>query len=249
MRLVNKVFTLSYMFLKSMIRQRTVIFSVFVLPIVTIWSTWWITADMIMGFDLVSGLSVSANMIDIHILTGGLTAVAITAGIFSFIIAADNAEIGDRLRLMGYQPSTIGFAMFFSTLVILVLSYVVALFLTVSFYWPKYLLGVGLAMLLTMLVYALIGNLMAFVYPKPVEGTFIVLLLSFIDTMLLSNPMAVGVYLQKWTYFLPAFWPTQLVLESGFVGYTSNLWGYVENSLIYFMFLLAATWFMKRVVR
>ena len=237
------------MFLKNMIRQRTVIFSVFILPIVTIWSTWWITADMMMSFKLVSGLNVTANMINIHILTGGLTAVALTAGIFSFIIASDNARVNERLKIIGYKSTTINISMFISTLSVLILSYAVTLVLTVNFYTPKYLLGVSLAMLFTMLIYALIGNLLAIIYPKPVEGTFIVLLISFLDTMLLSNPMAAGVYLEDWTYLLPAFWPTQLILESGFVGSTSNLLEYIVNSALYLVALLAIVRIQKKLSR
>jgi hypothetical protein len=234
----NKSIALGYMFLKGMIREKTIIFSVFILPIVTIWSTWWITADMPMEFSLVSGLKVLANMIDIHILTGGLTAVALTAGIFSFLIASDNSRLNERLRLMGYKSLTINFAMFLSTLTVLVTSFIVALGLTIYFYLPKHWLGVAEAMLLTVLIYALMGNLLATFYPRPVEGTFIILLISFLDTMLLSNPMASGVYLQEWTYYLPAFWPTQLVLEAGFVGSTSNLVMYSMYSVIYLIVLL-----------
>lgn len=244
--LENKTIKLSLMFLKSMIRQRTIIFSVFILPIVTIWSTWWVTADMPMVFKLVSGSEVSASMIDIHILTGGLTAVAITAGIFSFLISSDNSKINKRLRLVGYSPNVISFAMFLSTLIVLVSSFIVALILTTFFYWPEYWIGVALAMLFTVLIYSLLGSLLATFYPKSVEGTFIILLVSFLDTMLLSNPMAEGVYLQWWTHYLPAFWPTQIVLEAGFIGLTSYISAYSLYATIYLFLLLFALQFSKK---
>ncbi len=244
-----KSITLTKAFLKNMIRQKTIIFSCFFLPVLTLWSTWWVTADLPMTFELANGETVNASMIDVHVLTGGLTAMAITAGLFSFIITAENQKVSSRLKLTGYSPSTINLGIFLSLFIVLVIASILTAYLTINLYWPEDVLGVFVSVFLVTIIYASFGNLMGNLYPKVMEGTLIVLLVSFIDLMLLSNPMGENLYLQSWTYYTPGFWPTQLVLETGFIGESSDIIRYVVLSLAYALILFVGGQVAKLDIR
>jgi hypothetical protein len=79
------------------------------------------------------------------------------------------------------------------------------------------------------------------------EGTLIILSVSFIDLMLVSNPMGEGLYLQSWTYYSPGFWPVQISLESGFLGFPTNLLHHVVYAGVYFLVLVIFSLSVKRV--
>ncbi len=218
MHVITKSVFLSKNLLVNLLRQKTIVFSCFILPVVTLISIWWITADIPMTFSLHDGTKISASMLDVHVITGGLTAMAITAGIFSFVITAEYQKIAKRLRLTGYSPRTINIAVMMALLSFLIIASIATTILTILLYEPKEMLGMYLAVILTTLIYAAVGNLIGNLYPKMMEGTLIVLLASFIDLMLLSNPMGEELYLQSWTYYVSGFWPTQLVLDAAFIG-------------------------------
>ena len=213
---VSQITTIMAASLKSIARQKAMLFSSLVLPMITLLSTWWVTVDEPMLFKLASGGVAVQSMLNIHILTGGLTAVAITAGIFGFLLTVDNQKTADRLIIMGYSPATITIGWLLSLITILSFAGIVTFGVTVLLYWPTNPLGVFIATFLTTIIYATIGYVVGSIYPRIMEGTLIVLVFSFIDLMMLSNPMGVNVYLKSWTYYLPGFWPTQLVLEAGF---------------------------------
>ncbi|MFW9856813.1 MAG: hypothetical protein ACFFFG_17325 [Candidatus Thorarchaeota archaeon] len=231
--------------LKTMVRQKSIIFSCFILPILTIWSIWWITADVLMIFNLENGQEISATMINVHIVTGGLTAVAITAGLFGFIITADSRRLADRLRLVGYRLSTINLGWFAALLVVLLISAIVASVLTIVLYEPVSVIGVVCAIVLTTIVYAAFGYFLGILYPKVMEGTLIVLLVSFIDLMLLSNPMGESLYLVSWTKYLPGFWPTQMVLETAFIGISAEILIQIGFILSYCIILILSAQFLR----
>ena len=218
----------------NLLRQRTIVFSCFILPVFTLLSIWWITADIPMQFSLYNDKVIAASMIDVHVITGGLTAMAITAGIFSFVITAESQRIADRLKLSGYSPRTINIAVILSLLTFLILASIATAILTIVLYEPKDYLQLYLAIGVTTLIYASFGNLIGNLYPKVMEGTLMVLLMSFIDLMIVSNPMGEELYLQDWTYFAPGFWPTQLVLDAGFIGSSleDNMLA-LANALVY----------------
>jgi hypothetical protein len=231
--------------IKTLVRQKSIIFSCFILPVLTIWSTWWITADIPMVFNLENSQVISSNMIDVHIVTGGLTAVAITAGLFGFILTADSRRLVDRLRLMGYSSITINLGWFTALLSVLLFSSSIASLLTIFLYKPVSIGGVISAITLTTIIYASFGYFLGILYPRVMEGTLIVLLVSFIDLMLLSNPMGENLYLVSWTKFLPGFWPTQMALEAAFIGFSSDI--IVQTSIIlgYIMILVLSAQFLR----
>ena len=202
--------------LKTVYRKKTVLFSAFILPIITLVSIWWVTADQLMIFSLENGDFLAQNQLYVHILTGGLTAIAITASIFGFILTAENQKLSQRLQIVGYSPIAINLGWFFSLLLLLVFSSIGTFFLTIKLFYPANVVGLFVAILLTTIIYSALGYFVGSLYPKLMEGTLIVLIFSFIDLMLFSNPMGVEIYLKPWTYYLPGFWPTQLVLHSGF---------------------------------
>ena len=221
-------------FSKSVTRQRAMLFSSLILPLITLFSTWWVTVDDPMPFKLENGKASIQSMLDIHVLTGGLTAVAITAGIFGFLLTVDNKKTTDRLIIMGYSEIAITVGWLLSLLTILSMAAIITYILTIILYTPNNLLGVFVAILLTTLIYATVGYVVGSIYPKLMEGTLIVLVFSFIDLMLLSNPMGTEIYLSPWTYYMPGFWPTQLALEAGFfdgkISYLKPiLWSFIET--------------------
>ncbi|MFW9990601.1 MAG: ABC transporter permease [Candidatus Odinarchaeota archaeon] len=230
--------TLIGAFLKDMTRQKAIIFSCFILPVVIIWSTWWVTADFPMLFRLDNGQEIAASMIDVHVITGGLMAMAITAGLFAFIITSENQKIADRLKLAGYSPRSITLGTLLALLTVLAGAMVIAVLLVFSLYQPEDNVGVLLAVILVTLVYAALGNLLGTVYPKVMEGTLLILFVSFLDLMLLTNPMGEGLYLEPWTYFLPGFWTVQLALEAGFLGEPADLVMQTSMVIIYVLVLL-----------
>ncbi len=231
---------LSKVFLKEMVRQRSVIFSSFILPIVIIWSTWWVTADIPMAFNLDSGYFITANMIDVHVVTGGLTAMGITSGLFGFIITAKNKTIADRLHQVGYSKITINISSFLALIFILLFTSILATILSVYFADPVNLSGFVFAILLITLIYASIGTLVAVISSNFTAGSLFILIFSFMDLMLFTNPMGEGIYLQGWTYFIPGFWPVQISLEAGFVGYPNDLITMLGYGLIYFSVILVS---------
>ncbi len=117
--------------------------------------------------------------------------------------------------------------------------------LTINLYQPKDTAGVFIAVFLITVVYAAFGNLIGSFYPKIMEGSLIVLLVSFIDLMIISNPMGESLYLQSWTYYVPGFWPTQLVLEAGFIGKSADIISYAALALIYAIILFASSQLVK----
>ncbi|MHA2053591.1 MAG: hypothetical protein ACW99F_08340 [Candidatus Hodarchaeales archaeon] len=227
--------------LKTMLRQKSIIFSCFILPVFLIWSTWWITAEIPMVFKLENDQNVSSNMIDVHIVTGGLLAVAITAGLFGFILTADSRRLANRLHLMGYPSIIINFGWFAALLTVLLISASVASLLTIYFYEPLSIVGVVSAIFLTTIIYAAFGYFLGILYPRIMEGTLIVLLVSFIDLMLLSNPMGENMYLVSWTKILPGFWSTQMALEAAFIGQSSDLLIQAILIICYILVLLIST--------
>ena len=231
--------------LKSVARQKAMLFSSLILPLITLLSTWWVTVDEPMFFELARGGIAIQSMLDIHILTGGLTAVAITAGIFGFLLTVDNQKTADRLIIMGYSPAVITIGWLLSLIAILSLATIVTFGVTILLYWPANPLGVFIATFLTTILYATVGYVVGSIYPRVMEGTLIVLVFSFIDLMMLSNPMGVSVYLKPWTYYLPGFWPTQLVLEAGFFASTISFAKPVGLVLLETMVLLLVPVFYR----
>jgi hypothetical protein len=170
-----------------------------------------------MFFDLDNGKSIISNMINVHVVTGGLTAIAITAGLFGFVLTADSRRIAERLRIMGYSSLTINLGWFTALLSVLFVSAMVTSAFVIYLYKPVSAIGMISSIFLTTIVYTAFGYLIGILYPRVLEGTLIVLLVSFIDLMLLSNPMGAGIYLSDWTKIIPGFWPTQIALESAFI--------------------------------
>lgn len=219
---MKQLFFLTGVFLKNLFRQLSIVFSSVILPLVTLWATWWVTADLPMSFGLAnSEETVARSMIDVHVVTGSLTAMAITAGLFGFIITEEHRKINDRLELTGYSPTTISIAMFLTLFVTLSFSIGLTAFLANLLASPKDPYGLTLAIVLVSLIYVSLGNLVATLLPKVTEGTLLLLITAFIDLMVLTNPMGGGVYLESWTYYLPGFWPVQVALEAAFVGNAS----------------------------
>ncbi|MHA1945211.1 MAG: hypothetical protein ACXAC6_11095 [Candidatus Hodarchaeales archaeon] len=246
--MASRVLIISKAALKTMFRQKSIIFSCFILPVLVILSTWWITADIPMIFNLENGKMISSNMINVHIVTGGLTAVAITAGLFGFILTADSRRLVDRLRLMGYPSITINLGWFTALLSVLLLSSSIASLLTVSLYEPVSITGVFVAITLTTIIYSAFGYFLGILYPRVMEGTLIVLLVSFIDLMLLSNPMGENLYLISWTKLLPGFWPTQMALEAAFIGFSSDIFLQTIIILGYIIILVLSSQFLRGLI-
>lgn len=253
---LTQALSLARTFLLDMLRQKTVVFSCFVLPAVIIWSTWWVTADLAMEFKIDSGPTIQASMIDIHLVTGALTGMAITAGLFSFLVTAEARRVADRLRVTGFSPLAVATGPLAAILLVLGVAALAAFGLAASLDMPEQPGGVLWSVLLTTLVYAAVGALLATLYPRVMEGSFIVLLLSFIDLMFVSNPMGEGVYMRPWAYWSPGFWPAQIALESGFLASDETLAKATGLSLLYTLCLgllvLALRWrspaFLRRAV-
>lgn len=233
-----KTLYLCKVFLKDLSRQKTIIFSSFILPIVIIWSTWWVTADVPMQFELSDGTLITANMINVHVFTGALTAMSITAGLFGFIIAAKNQEISARLHQSGYSISTINIAAFFALLSVLILTSVLAFVLSINLSQPQDYSSYAVAIIMGTIIYAGLGNLIGSTYPNITAGSLFILIFAFMDTMLFTNPMGEGLYLQDWTYFLPGFWPVQLSLAAGFDGVPEEIGIKILYTVGYFAVLL-----------
>jgi hypothetical protein len=246
----GRVLALAETHLRNMLRQRSIIFSCFILPVVIIWSTWWITADFPMVFSLANdeGLRIAANMIDVHVVTGGLTAMGITAGLFTFILVADNNRISERLRLMGFSPIAINLGSFLPLLIVLVVAALVSTGLSVTLAKPADWRGIAVSIFLVTLVYSAFGNMVGTIFPKHLEGTLIVLVVSFIDLMLVSNPMGEGIYLQDWTNYSPGFIPVQISLESGFSELPASILSQSMYVLVYFAGLLVLTQGLRSVL-
>ncbi|OLS20400.1 MAG: hypothetical protein HeimC2_37520 [Candidatus Heimdallarchaeota archaeon LC_2] len=244
--LTIKLLELYPVFLKNLIRQKSVIFSCFILPLVIIYSTWWVTADIPMVFGLKeSNKIINASMIDVHVFTGGLTAMAITAGLFSFIMTAENTKLYDRLKLVGYSSPTIILASFLGLFIILFITAMVSILLSLSLAEAKNPIGTAIAIFLVTLNYAAVGNLIGTIYPKITEGTLLILIFSFMDLMLFTNPMGIELYLQTWTLYLPGFWSVQIALESGFIGFPVEFLKSLFLSVLYFLVLILTTQILK----
>lgn len=233
--------------MKNIVRQRTIIFSSFILPIVIIWATWWITIDWQMIFKLESGKEISASMLDVHIITGALTAMGITSGIFGFLITAELEPLFKRLKQVGYSVLEINISTIIILITVLFLSATVAILFSLILTEPNNIPGLILATLLIILIYASLGNLIANIYPDITAGSLILLIFAFIDLMLVTNPMGEKLYLQKWTYVYPGFWPTQIVLEAGFTNSIENFLIPSIFSLMYFIILISLTLIIKKL--
>ncbi len=221
---MSKVSFLTLAFLKNILRQRSMIFSTLVLPALIMWSTWWVTADIPMQFGFaIADNEIGKSMIDVHVVTGALTSIAITSSLFGYILFAENRRTISRLRISGYTDSTISLATLLSLLVTLILSIVVVSILALNLTEIKDTTGMVISIVTVTAIYASLGTLVAKFITNVTEGTLILLIFSFLDLMLLTNPMGGGVYLEKWTYFLPGFWPVQIALESAFVGAPSQM--------------------------
>ncbi len=230
--------------MKNLFRQLSIVFSSVILPLVTLWATWWVTADFPMNFELANTeQNVASSMVDVHVVTGSLTAMAITAGLFGYIITNEHRKINDRLELVGYSPTVISFAMFLTLFVTLSLSIALTAFFANVLASPKDSLGLTLAIVLVSLIYVSLGNLVATILPKVTEGTLLLLITAFIDLMVLTNPMGGGVYLESWTYYLPGFWPVQVALEASFLGNASV--GTMIYPLIYFVLTIVLILFVR----
>lgn len=183
------------------------------------WSTWWVTADIPMVFGFATNdETVTKSMIDVHVVTGALTAIAITASIFGFILISENRKTDARLQLMGYSSLSISLASLLSLFITMVFAVVLVSIIALQLTTVKDSTGLVLAITLITILYTTLGTIMGEIVSNVTEGTLVLLILSFMDLMLLSNPMGGGVYLESWTYFLPGFWPVQLALESAFIG-------------------------------
>ncbi|MDH5404523.1 MAG: hypothetical protein OEZ01_13625 [Candidatus Heimdallarchaeota archaeon] len=247
---INLNLSLYKPFLKNMLRQRSIFISTFILPILIILTTWWITADtiMIVKFAFDSNTTISTDMISIHIITGSLTAMGITASIFTFILVSDNHKLSNRLQLAGYSMISINIGMFLSLILVLSASALICGSITLFLVETKEPLGVIISILSITILFSAIGNLLGWIYPKNNEGTLILLFYSFIDLMYFTNPMGLGVYLQKWTYLLPGFWPTQIALTAGFYGYSDSTRQAVLYIITYVLILLGISIVLKKQI-
>lgn len=241
------VILLTKSLLYDLARQKTIIFSSFILPIVTIWSTWWVTVDIPMIFALYSGQQIQASMIDVHVVTGGLTAMAITSGLFGFIITADYQKISTRLKQVGYSSVSINSSILLTLFSVLTLTSLVAISFSLSLAHAESRWGLILSILLVTMIYTGVGNLIGTVYPNLTAGSLLILIFSFMDLMLFTNPMGEGLYLQGWTYYTPGFWPVQLALEAGFIGFPTNLIEVLGRGLLYFIVLLGTPYLLKKL--
>ncbi len=238
---------LSSMIMKNILRQRTIIFSSLILPIVIIWATWWVTIDWPMIFNLESGNEVFASMLDVHIVTGALTAMGITSGIFGFLITAELEVIFKRLKQVGYSVLEINISTIVVLFTVLISTATIATIFALNLTKPNNVPGLILATLLITMIYASLGNLVANIYPNITAGSLILLIFAFIDLMLVTNPMGENIYLQKWTYIYPGFWPTQIVLEAGFTETMDNVLLPSIYSLIYFVILIILSFIIKKL--
>jgi hypothetical protein len=241
-----KFLGLSVALVKNLVRQKSIIFSSFLLPLVLIWATWWVTADFPMFFDLALGGSITAGMVDVHIFTGGLTAMGITSGLFGFMIIAESNNISHRLKVMGYKDSTIILSSFVVLFSLLVVTATVSILFSSLLASPKSWGGIILAIFGITLIYSAIGGFLATVYPNMTAGSLTILIFSFLDLMLITNPMGEEFYLQSWTYMMPGFWPVQLALESGFIGFPKKLDEAIFYILAYFFGMIILTILAKR---
>ncbi len=234
------IFTVAWATFYSIIRRKSVFFSSFILPIIFIWVVWWITTEMPMTFKLYGGKVITESTLDVHIVTGALNAIALTAGLFGFLITFENRKISLRLRVAGFSRLTVSLGAFIALTIVLLLSAIIAGLLSIYFYYPKDVIGFAVSLLLITIIYGAIGHILGTVYPRILEGTLIILLFSFIDLMLLTNPLGRTVYLKEWTYAVPGFWPMQILLRASFVGF--SLYDLAWMSLLglaYFAFLIA----------
>ena len=238
---------LSSMIMKNIIRQRSIIFSSLILPIVIIWATWWVTVDWSMTFELVFGKEVSASMLDVHIVTGALTAMGITSGIFGFLITAELEPLVKRLKQVGYSVLEINIATILVLFTVLLFTAAIAILFSLKLTVPNSIPGLILATLLITLIYTSLGNFIANIYPDITAGALILLIFAFIDLMLVTNPMGEKLYLQKWTYVYPGFWPTQIILEAGFTDSIDNVLLPSVYSLLYFVFLMSLSLIMRKL--
>ncbi len=235
-----KFIRLTLSFLKNLFRQKAIIFSTLVLPLFLIWSTWWVTAEIPMRFKLTTDVIISQTMVNVHLYTGALTAMGLTAGLFGFIVSVENNRIGERLELSGYSTTIVNLSSFLSLLLALTTSVILTVLFTLFLRQPKSDYGFVLSVVFVALIYSAFGNFIASVTNQFTEGSLIVLVFSFIDLMLFSNPMGEQIYLQDWTRFLPGFWPTQLVLESSFIGKNELMSQVLLYSILYALFFLVA---------
>lgn len=233
------VFTVSKATLISIYRRKSTLFSSFLLPIIFIWVIWWITPETLLEVKLFSGDISYETMLDVHLVTGALNAVAITAGLFGFLITFENRKISDRLRVAGFSSITVSLGGFFALTLVLLSSAFIAGLLTVYLYLPEDLIGFGLSLFLITLIYGALGHILGVIYPRILEGTLIILLFSFIDLMMLTNPLGRAVYLMKWTYILPGFWPMQVLLQSSFVGFKYNIIWMSLLSILYLIIIMS----------
>jgi hypothetical protein len=232
--------------LLNIIRQKTIIFSTLILPIVIILSTWWVTVDIPIVFKLGNGEYINANMINVHVITGGLTAMGITSGVFGFLISTEYQNLSNRLRQVGYPQLKIFFCILLALFTLLTVTSIIAIVLSIYLSNPISYFGLALSIILITFIYATVGNLVSVLISNNTSGTLVILIFSFIDLMLLSNPMGEELYLKTWTYYLPGFWPVQIALISGFIGFSGDIYIIIVRIILYFSVLIAMIYLIKR---
>lgn len=203
---------------------------------------------MVFGLANDEEFRIAASMIDVHVVTGGLTAMGITAGLVTFILVTDNNRISERLKLMGFSPVAINLGSFLPLLLVLIVTALVATGLSITLAEPADWRGIAVSIFLVTMIYSAFGNMVGNIFPRPLEGTLFVLVVSFMDLMLVSNPMGAGLYLQDWTYYSPGFWPVQISLESGFSELSASIFSQSVYALLYFAGLLVLTQVSKSVL-
>ena len=214
---MNRLFTSAGMVARELLRNRTAMSLLFVVPTILYLLIHATTGERLIPYQLSAqhGAALLGSERNISLLFIGSTAMCGLLAFLSFVVIWRPIQTDRRLVFEGYRPWELLGA---KVLVVAGTSAIVALFVTgllLFFYRPERLGGVFLGFFLGGLLYGQLGMVIGILSRRDLDGILAILLLVNVDPGWLQNPVffahAHNRVIIQW---LPAHHPSQITMLS-----------------------------------
>lgn len=234
---------------KSLLRNRTTLFLLVMIPAVFFTVTWYTTTNLPFWFKL---SSVSDNTVvkvvqrELAFIFIGLAITGLLSSFLSLILVQMQTLEHKRLILCGYRSSEIMMAKFI-LLMMIVIAVTVYISLEIQlFFDPDNAAGVAAGFLLAGFVYGSYGMLIGTLFRGELEGILFIVLLANLDIGWLQNPVFYTAAQNKeFIRSLPSYFPSQVSMVSAFSGHPVLY--PVMGSLMYGLIFLVAALLIYRI--
>jgi hypothetical protein len=205
---------------KSLLRNRTTLFLLVIIPAVFFIVTWYTTTNLPFWFKL---SSVSENTVvkvvqsELAFVFIGLAITGLLSSFLSLILVQMQTSEHKRLILCGYRSGEIIMAKFI-LLMMIVIAVTVYISLEIQlFFNPDNATGVAAGFLLAGFVYGSYGMLIGTLFRGELEGILFIVLLANLDIGWLQNPVFYTAAQNKeFIRSLPSYFPSQASMVSAF---------------------------------